>query len=59
MSGDSDFRKTRRCCGRQTRSRPHVGIGSDSDLTGYDHMPKDQYERLKAGYKNTYASAAR
>lgn len=33
----------------------HVGIGSDSDLMGYDHMPKDQYERLKAGYKNTYA----
>ena len=33
----------------------HVGIGSDSDLMGYDHMPKDQYERLKAGYKTTYA----
>jgi membrane dipeptidase len=33
----------------------HVGIGSDSDLMGYDHMPKDQYERLKAAYKNTYA----
>jgi membrane dipeptidase len=33
----------------------HVGIGSDSDLMGYDHMPKDQYERLKAGYKSTYA----
>jgi len=33
----------------------HVGIGSDSDLMGYDHMPKDQYEKLKAGYKSTYA----
>ena len=26
----------------------HVGIGSDSDLMGYDHMPKDQYEQAKA-----------
>ena len=33
----------------------HVGIGSDSDLMGYDHMPKDQYEKLKAGYKSSYA----
>ena len=33
----------------------HVGIGSDSDLMGYDHMPKDQYERLKASYKSSYA----
>jgi membrane dipeptidase len=33
----------------------HVGIGSDSDLMGYDHMPKDQYEKLKASYKSSYA----
>jgi len=33
----------------------HVGIGSDSDLMGYDHMPADQYKQLKAGYKASYA----
>ena len=33
----------------------HVGIGSDSDLMGYDDMPKDQYEKLKAAYKASYA----
>jgi membrane dipeptidase len=33
----------------------HVGIGSDSDLMGYDHMPKDQYEKLKTAYKASYA----
>jgi membrane dipeptidase len=33
----------------------HVGIGSDSDLMGYDHMPKDQYDKLKAAYKASYA----
>jgi membrane dipeptidase len=33
----------------------HVGIGSDSDLMGYDHMPPDQYAQLKAGYKASYA----
>jgi membrane dipeptidase len=33
----------------------HVGIGSDCDLTGYDHMPADQYKQLKAGYKASYA----
>jgi membrane dipeptidase len=33
----------------------HVGIGSDSDLMGYDHMPPDQYKQLKAGYKASYA----
>jgi len=32
----------------------HVGIGSDSDLTGYDHMPADQYKELKAAYKSSY-----
>lgn len=33
----------------------HVGIGSDADLNGYDDMPPDQYEKLKAGYKDSYA----
>ena len=33
----------------------HVGIGSDSDLNGYDDMPPDQYKELKAGYKASYA----
>jgi membrane dipeptidase len=33
----------------------HVGIGSDCDLMGYDHMPPDQYKQLKAGYKASYA----
>lgn len=33
----------------------HVGIGSDSDLLGYDRMPKDQYDKLKAAYKSSYA----
>jgi membrane dipeptidase len=33
----------------------HVGIGSDADLNGYDDMPPDQYARLKAGYKASYA----
>ncbi|WP_347261216.1 membrane dipeptidase [Rudaea sp.] len=33
----------------------HVGIGSDSDLIGYDKMPPDQYKQLKAAYKSSYA----
>ena len=33
----------------------HVGIGSDIDLDGYDDMPKDDYEKLKAAYKGSYA----
>ncbi len=33
----------------------HVGIGTDSDLKGYDAMPPDQYKQLKAGYKSSYA----
>lgn len=32
----------------------HVGIGSDADLNGYDDMPPDQYERLKASYDPSY-----
>jgi membrane dipeptidase len=33
----------------------HVGIGTDSDLNGYDDMPADQLKQLKAGYKASYA----
>ena len=33
----------------------HLGIGSDIDLHGYDDMPAEEYERLKAGYKGSYA----
>jgi len=32
----------------------HVGIGSDSDLWGYDDMPPDQYKQLKESYKASY-----
>jgi membrane dipeptidase len=37
----------------------HVGIGSDSDLHGYDKLPPDQYRKLKAGYAASYAFRAR
>lgn len=33
----------------------HLGIGSDIDLQGYDDMPADAYEKLKANYKGSYA----
>ena len=33
----------------------HVGVGSDIDLDGYDDMPPEEYKRLKAGYKGSYA----
>lgn len=33
----------------------HVGIGSDSDLNGYDDMPADQLKQLRAAYKASYA----
>jgi membrane dipeptidase len=33
----------------------HVGIGTDSDLLGYDKMQPDQYAKLKASYKASYA----
>lgn len=32
-----------------------IGIGSDSDFMGYDHMPADQYNQLKASSKASYA----
>lgn len=33
----------------------HVGIGSDSDLNGYDDMPADQNTMLRNAYKDSYA----
>lgn len=33
----------------------HVGIGSDSDLNGYDDMPSDQRQMLMKAYKSSYA----
>ena len=33
----------------------HVGIGSDSDLNGYDDMPADQRKELMGLYKASYA----
>lgn len=33
----------------------HAGIGTDADLAGYDALPPDLYDRLKAGYKDTYS----
>jgi membrane dipeptidase len=33
----------------------HVGIGSDSDLDGYDDLPPEENKRLRAGYKGSYA----
>lgn len=33
----------------------HVGIGSDIDLDGYDDMPPEDYKKLKAAYKDSYA----
>jgi membrane dipeptidase len=32
----------------------HVGIGSDSDLNGYDDMPADQLKMLRGLYKASY-----
>jgi len=32
----------------------HVGVGSDSDLDGYDDMPPEENKRLRAGYKGSY-----
>lgn len=33
----------------------HVGIGSDSDLDGYDDLPADKLKQLRAAYKKSYA----
>ncbi len=32
----------------------HVGVGSDSDLDGYDDMPENWQKMLRAGYKDIY-----
>jgi membrane dipeptidase len=32
----------------------HVGIGTDSDLNGYDDMPPDQLKMLRGAYKASY-----
>jgi membrane dipeptidase len=33
----------------------HVGIGTDSDLLGYDRLPIEMYRQIKTGYKSSYA----
>lgn len=33
----------------------HLGVGSDIDLHGYDDMPAEQNEQLRAAYKDSYA----
>lgn len=33
----------------------HVGIGTDSDLKGYDALPPKIYAMLREGYKSSYA----
>jgi membrane dipeptidase len=33
----------------------HAGIGTDSDLNGYEDMPPDQYKMLRESYKASYA----
>lgn len=33
----------------------HVGVGTDSDLSGYDALPPGIYEELKGNYKSSYS----
>ncbi|HSE43620.1 MAG TPA: membrane dipeptidase, partial [Acidobacteriota bacterium] len=33
----------------------HVGIGTDSDLDGYDDLPADIQKKLREGYKSSYS----
>src|SRR5262245_42912413 len=33
----------------------HVGIGTDSDLDGYDDLPAEMNKKLREAYKSTYA----
>ena len=33
----------------------HVGVGTDSDLNGYEDMPADQLKQLRESYKASYA----
>jgi hypothetical protein len=37
----------------------HVGSGSDSDLNGYDHMPPEQLQALRASYRSSCAFHSR
>jgi len=32
----------------------HVGIGTDSDLNGYDDLPEEFLKQLRGGYKSSY-----
>jgi membrane dipeptidase len=33
----------------------HVGIGTDSDLDGYDDLPAEMQKKLREGYKSSYS----
>ena len=33
----------------------HVGIGTDSDLDGYDDLPEEMQKKLREGYKSSYS----
>lgn len=33
----------------------HVGIGTDSDLDGYDDLPAEEQKKLREGYKSSYS----
>jgi membrane dipeptidase len=37
----------------------HLGVGSDSDLNGYDDMPAAENQRLRASYKGSYGFRAK
>lgn len=37
----------------------HLGVGSDSDLDGYDDMPPAENQRLRASYKGSYGFRAK
>jgi membrane dipeptidase len=37
----------------------HVGIGTDSDLMGYDRLPVEMYRQIKSAYKSSYAFRAK
>ena len=39
---------------RQLVGIEHLGIGSDIDLDGYDDLPKELNDQLRAGYKGSY-----
>ncbi len=39
----------------KTAGVEHLGVGSDIDLDGYDHMPAAEGKALRAAYKSSYA----